>query len=404
MKYKIKLLTSKSYLFLSICFIFFYTHLLGQEVNNDTISFKIEMPVPSGKYNIGTKTFSIVDSTRFDSTLNKNGRDVAFQMWYPSLSKSKTTSNYIPSMLADAMIKDEYNNIDSLTIRQWERLPIHASLSNPALQSKKFPVLFFLHGFGMSRYSYISIIEDLVSHGYIVISIDSPHSGLLVLLNGKAINTLYDGNPIAKCEEMAKDVTFVFDWLQKTKEKGLTDLINSIDFNKAGVLGHSLGGAAALETCRTDNRFAACIDLDGDPFGKVEQEGLNKPTLILLNAPLFKAERFKEEGSKAKWDSMGIERKQTWQNVLMKNEHTKSYAITISGTNHFTFTDFPFATIQYYRNPTAGVIINKNRGLLIISSYIQVFFNSSFTRNNLFEVKKMTDKFPETNIYVTTIK
>jgi Chlorophyllase enzyme len=381
----------------------FNLNLFSQEPN-DTSQFKFALPAPSGEYNIGTRIFFVTDSSRFDSVLNKRGRDLIFQIWYPSLSKQKSTLSYIPGDLIKAMQKDEYNNIDSISLLKWGNLKTHASVNIPNNVSKKFPILFFLHGFGVSRYSYITIIEDLVSHGFVVVSIDSPHSGLMVLPNGEIINTLYDGKPVVKCESMAKDVSFVYDWIKNSKDERLIKLIPVIDFSKAGVVGHSLGGAAALETCRIDNRFSACIDLDGDPFGKVEDVGLSKPTLILLNAPLYSADRFKEPGSKEKWDSMGNERKKMWQDIFIKNENNPAYAIRILGTNHFSFTDFPFVTIQYYRNSNAGIIINKEKGLLIITSYIKAFFDRFIMGDNSINIKKLTDEFPETNIQLTTQK
>lgn len=389
-------------LFCIFCLCFNWS--LYSQQQNDTSQFKFALPTPSGEYNIGTRIFFVSDPLRFDSVLNKKGRDIIFQIWYPSLSKHKNTLSYITEDLIKAMQKDEYNNIDSISLLKWGNLKTHASENIPNNVSKKFPILFFLHGFGVSRYSYITIIEDLVSKGFVVISIDSPHSGLMVLPNGEVINTLYDGKPIVKCESMAKDVSFVYDWIKNSKDEKFIKLISIIDFSKAGVVGHSLGGAAALEICRIDNRFSACIDLDGDPLGKVEEVGLNKPTLILLNEPLYSADRFKEPGSKEKWDSMGNERKKTWEDIFMKNKNNPSYAIRIVGTNHFSFTDFPFVTIQYYRNPNAGIIINKERGLLIITSYIKAFFDSFIVGDKSINIKKMTEIFPETNIQLTTQK
>jgi len=386
----------------SIIWLFFPSEFLIAKSKADSSQIKFKLPSPTGNYSISTEIFSITDSTRFDTAQNAL-RIIPFQIWYPSSEKSIPPMYYIPSTLVTAMVKDQYNNVDSLTITQWEGIIIHASLTNTnTIPPKKFPILFFLHGFGVSRYSYISIIEDLVSHGFVVVSVDSPHSGLLTLPDGKAVSTIYDGKPIQKCENMAMDVKYIMDWLQRTKNKSIIMIKKNVDFNKAGVLGHSLGGAAALETCRIDNRFSACIDLDGDPFGKVEEIGLSKPTLILLNEPLFTQDRFKTPGSRAKWDSMGYERKKLWQNIFQKNKKNPSYAVRILGTNHYTFTDFPFVTTQYYKNPNAGIIIDKNRGLLIISSYIRAFFDRFVLKEKTISIKNMPKKFRETNLYLST--
>ncbi len=365
---------------------------------SDTTQFKMELPSPSGQYKIGTLISFVIDSTRFDSVSNKNGRKIVFEIRYPSKNKEGNTLKYIPNNLNQAMIKNQYYNIDSFSLLKWGQLNSYSFNSLNPLASYKNPILFFLHGFGVSRYNYISIIEELVSHGYIVVSIDSPNNGFHILPNGEIINTNYDENPVFKCESMAADVNFIYEHLKSTNNKKLIQLIRRIDFNKAGVFGHSLGGAAALESCKNNNRFKACINLDGDPFGKVEEAGFNKPTLILLNEPLFSSERFIKPGSKERWDSMGIERKNMWRNIFLKNNKVPAFAIRISGTNHFSFTDFPFVTHQYYRNSNAGIIINRDRGLLIITRYIRAFFDRYLLNNNLIDISRLTKIYPETNI------
>lgn len=265
-------------------------------------------------------------------------------------------------------------------------------------------MIFFLHGFGMSRYSYTTLIEELVSHGFIVASLDSPHSGLTITPEGQIITTLYDGKPVAKCENMAKDVRFIYDWLQGPNLEHLSGLTSHIDFSRASVVGHSLGGAAALETCRTDARFLAAIDLDGDPFGKVEEEGLAKPTLVLLNQPLVKEEDFTDTAAKAKWTAMGNERKEMWEKIFQKKANVPAYAFRITATNHFTFSDFPFVTTQYDKQAKPGRTLNKERSLSIICTYIRVFLDRYVSGDTADDLRELVKKFPETNLHATIVK
>src|SRR5205085_7667383 len=50
-----------------------------------------------------------------------------------------------------------------------------------------------------------------------------------------------------------------------------------VDATKTTYVGHSFGGAAALEACRTDTRCAGAADLDGTQYGDVVRTGLRKP-------------------------------------------------------------------------------------------------------------------------------
>ncbi|HLX91701.1 MAG TPA: alpha/beta fold hydrolase [Puia sp.] len=368
---------------------------------NDTSHFKPGLPIPTGKYRIATRNFYIVDSSRFDSSGNHFGRNLNFQIWYPAASNHIGSVNYVSPELDRAMVQDKYNNIDSSTLTEWMKLPVNVALNGTSFRGRKFPLLFFLHGFGMSRASYTSIVAQLASDGYIVLSFDSPRSGLMVLPHGQILYTVYDGKPDRKCESMAADASFLLSWVKKNAQTIFGEIRSPIDLNKVGILGHSLGGAAALQACRNDDRFASAVDLDGDPFGKVADSGLKKNTLVLLNEPNYPPERFKEPGSKYSWDSMGLERKNIWLNVFRKNKTVGSYAIRINGTNHFTFTDFPFLTIQYYRNPNAGIIIERLRGLKIITECIESFFTICFEGQKSEKIGAIAANYPETNLYIS---
>ena len=47
-------------------------------------------------------------------------------------------------------------------------------------------------------------------------------------------------------------------------------------------MGHSLGGATALQFCHDDVRCKAGIDLDGAPLGNVTADGVRQPFMFLL--------------------------------------------------------------------------------------------------------------------------
>lgn len=85
------------------------------------------LPKPAGQYTIGTTILYDVDLSRVDSILNQPGRGITFQLWYPATAKRKPL-RYITSDLYKAMDKENYNDINSLTLVQWQYLHTHASL------------------------------------------------------------------------------------------------------------------------------------------------------------------------------------------------------------------------------------------------------------------------------------
>ncbi len=53
----------------------------------------------------------------------------------------------------------------------------------------------------------------------------------------------------------------------------------------AGILGWSFGGAVAVEACRQDGRFRACLNMDGWMFGPAADDPSPQPTLVLSGDP-----------------------------------------------------------------------------------------------------------------------
>jgi dienelactone hydrolase len=53
----------------------------------------------------------------------------------------------------------------------------------------------------------------------------------------------------------------------------------------AGIFGWSFGGAVAIEACRQDARFRACLNMDGWMFGPAADDPSPQPTLVLSGDP-----------------------------------------------------------------------------------------------------------------------
>ncbi len=55
----------------------------------------------------------------------------------------------------------------------------------------------------------------------------------------------------------------------------------AIDIERIGAFGHSLGGNAALEWCRMDDRCRVAANLDGAIWTEVGTTGLTKPAMVI---------------------------------------------------------------------------------------------------------------------------
>jgi dienelactone hydrolase len=266
----------------------------------------------------------------------------------------------------------------------WKEVRTDAAFNTQlSRKRKKFPLLLLSHGLGEPRSLYTALSQDLASHGYIVVCIDHPYGGITVLPDGRVISADEDpdaGNPEAtpkQVEAWAKDASFVLDQMSKpasARRTAAQRFATQIDLDRVGMLGHSLGGAAALETCRTDSRFKACADLDGAPFGKVKEEGSKRPTLIMRSGPIYSDEDLAKRGrTREQWEEMGRQGRAMWNEFFQKSKGVPVYSVKINGTGHMS-SDAPFVMPDTI-NRFGGRIIDARRGFEIMTHYIRDFFD-----------------------------
>jgi predicted dienelactone hydrolase len=173
----------------------------------------------------------------------------------------------------------------------------------------KFPVLLFSHGLGSEAPTYASLIEDLVSHGYVVVAISHTYDASAVTFpDGTTLNANMSWLPpppdpdagdaaVAAFQAVmhdhvatwTADARFVLDqvtqWQANDPEGVLT---GRLDLDHVGMFGHSYGGATSAEVCALDPRFKAGIDLDGTLFSPAETDGgtgrsIATPFMLQLN-------------------------------------------------------------------------------------------------------------------------
>ena len=143
------------------------------------------------------------------------------------------------------------------------------------------PLVVFSHGGMGYANSNVSLYGELASHGYVVISIDHTYQALWTNIDGKTVYidsgymnelnaedaSLDSQNSFEKYVEWMDirmgDIDFVIDYAkQQTEQDSFYKLINT---DKIAVIGHSLGGSAALGIGRARNDIAAVIALES-PF------------------------------------------------------------------------------------------------------------------------------------------
>jgi dienelactone hydrolase len=351
------------------------------------------LPAPDGPHPIATLTFAMPDTVIFPGG-TRVARPVVAQVWYPTASDSAgPRARYVPdAMTFEAMVREKYEDLAEAELAPWRDLTLHALAGGRPARAphRGWSAIVISHGFGVSRVSYAALAEALASEGYVVITLDHPYGGFLVTPDGRVLQPGGDslrrrlgsaGAPATvdsvlgwDARQWAREAAAAVRHLANgtTGNPELATL--SVDTQSVGAMGHSLGGAAALEGCRSDPIFRACADLDGAPVGGVERDGVAKPILVLLSQPggpnvepADSAARIRHE----RFVQMGLERDSTWRAIIARHPDVPAFVEILRGTAHYSFTDAPFLMPSLLRGTgstlPAGEAQTRIVGMLIES-------------------------------------
>jgi len=294
------------------------------------------LPAPGGPHAVGTTTLCLVDRTRPAPGGGEGGRALMLQLWYPAREGSGAgPAPYLPDpRLGEAMIEQGYFEQAPGWIRSWSTLATHARLDADLVEGEPLPVLLLSHGLGVSRMHYTCLALELASHGYAVAALDHPRGGLVVLEDGTRLSTEDDPELEEHWEERAlewvDDMRFALDELGRRFPGRLA-------LGHVGVLGHSMGGAAALAAGGRDGRVAACADLDGAPLALTEREGLRCPALFVKSEPVYSDAELAAKGR----TRSSSPRTGTWPEITARGTAPCLY-VGFAGTGHMSFSDAPF--------------------------------------------------------------
>ncbi|MDO5521604.1 MAG: dienelactone hydrolase family protein [bacterium] len=267
--------------------------------------------------------------------------------------------------------------------------------------NETFPLIVFSHGsFGIID-SNSSLFEELASNGYVVCSISHTYqafyteetNGNIKLANMdfiqeafNATNGLYDMAQEKKLEAKwmelrTGDMNFVLDTIdQKVKEHSDDAAFKRININHIGLIGHSLGGATAVQTARERANIDAVVVLDGTHVG--EKMAIKNGEWVYNETPLD----VPVLDMRAEDHSKSIE--QSSQEHV--NDHTlriaeASKAVTILGTKHMNFTDLPMFS-PFLANKLGVGTCNATECTKQIDSIVLQWFNYYIKGNSALEI------------------
>jgi Platelet-activating factor acetylhydrolase, isoform II len=358
----------------------------------------ISLPHPTGKHKVARMSMQLIDENRLEaySTERKDKkRELVVWIWYPAspISDSKPAS-YLPDKWSEAdFVYGIKLGTTKFECHSFENAPVSAF-------QPVYPVLIFSQA-GFSVLSYSAIIEEIASHGYVIVGINHTYDApVTVFSDGRIITAspqFMEGVNsraglieesfqfrAAVADYKTSDIEFVVDQLAEiNKRSGV--LAGRLDLTGLGVFGHSLGGNAALEFCRKDNRCKVAVNLDGANWNEVGKVGLKKPAMIIAaDHPEFSLPCDEMVIAKVfptiEWcEEEQLLVSQGWRIII--DHATPGYALTILGAKHLNFADIQFTDLPP-DSPFQIVMGSANPELIwrITCDYLLAMFDTYLKR------------------------
>ncbi|HKS21572.1 MAG TPA: hypothetical protein VJZ76_02150 [Thermoanaerobaculia bacterium] len=276
----------------------------------------VELPAPTGPYAVGR---SIED-----------WHEVIAWIWYPAVP------NGAPAEYAPAAMRAHLGGGPlRFVTHDWAKVRCH-SFANAPRRPGSYPVVIFRGGASAPVVNYTTLLEDLASHGYVVVGIDARDRA--------------SRNP-----ELCTNT----DCYNRLLALWISDISSVADRlgGSVGIFGHSFGGSQAAQFCAHDPRCVAGIDVDGILLGDVVQHGINKPFLFILS------DHRNEAGS---------------DRIRAEIQSVRKPIVILPHANHFTFSDD--GAILKSRLFRALLGVDGRRQLAQTAETVRGFFDADLKR------------------------
>ena len=355
------------------------------------------LPKPSGPFSVGTMDMAFADPSRAEkfSDVSTGFRNVMIRIWYPASPAKGAKPRFLWERAEE--LAPRLSAVMSLPSFIFDQLNMVKSHSYPAAAVSNseavYPVILFSHGYSAGSVCQNTVqMEQLASHGYIVVSISHPYESLIVTYpDGHKVSvsearTAIVDKELTKEAELADqltttaeinrrmailsqwskalpainesaqvwtaDTTFILDELGRMNSGAIPcQFTGKLDMSRVGVFGMSFGGLTAGAVCLLDSRCKAGIDLDGFQVGLSAQGPLKVPFMFMSSEPNARRNETVYE--------------------LAEND---AYYVIVKGSRHYDFTDFSMISPVMHWLGISGSI-NGRQMEEIMNAYVLSFFD-----------------------------
>lgn len=353
------------------------------------------LPVPIGGTPVGTYSIELVDHEREDVLApreeeeEENGELPGFtddddeaievprrfmaQVWYPAESPEGAAIEWSGDWDVVAPAMSRRLGFPGWFLNHTRYTMAHAT-GSPPIAPGTYPVVIYSHGWTGFRTIAVNQMEALASSGYVVIAIDHTYGAVATRFpDGEVVEYLPDALPSEEAvgyeahmsagetliEAFADDIISVIDALELGPEGPFSSVATTVDLERIGVYGHSVGGGAAVQACLIDDRCGAVAGLDAwvEPLPiRILRETSTVPGLFM------RSDGWRETPNDA-----------ILRGVAGRGESI-SYWVGVEGAGHNDFVLTPLVSPAAARFGLRGPI-SAGRIIPIINNYLVGFFD-----------------------------
>jgi predicted dienelactone hydrolase len=344
------------------------------------------LPAPTGPYPIGTLTRHWIGTTRPDLFAGPAAcpRELMVQVWYPAREDGpRPRARYVddPRVLEPLA---ELVGLPRSAFAHMAEVETHGLVDAPVADTgQPFPVVLFAHGRCGFRGHDTVQVEELASHGYVVVTVDQPFAasgvrfpdGRIVPFDTWLLPPWPQHPPQddqASFRErilpfLTEDLRFVLDLCEMLADDRSEPLAGRLDLTRIGIIGMSLGGILAAEACARDPRLTAGLLMDVWVPQDVVETGLRQPMMWMTRD----AATMRLEG----WPEQEIETVHRSIRATFERLPGDGYIVLLPGAFHIDFSDGRLLSPLVATTPGISGPIDAARARDIVRRYTVAFFD-----------------------------
>lgn len=367
-------------------------HAISARAQQPGIADTLVIPAPTGPHAVGRRLLHWVDSTRREPTDTSRVRELMVWVWYPAADGGDASRELaLDGAWGERHAEESIPKVGASAAAALRALRVHARTDVPlAASPASLPVLLFFPGMGWLPSDYGTLVEELASHGYVVVGVaPTGLSAMVQLPDGRQMPRVLGAGPkIGTDQEHAHDdARFAMARLRRMNAEDAGGLAGRLDLARIGAFGHSLGGTTSLVLAARDTAVRAAMNIDGDPMGVVRDVRPRQP-ILLLSSESPPVEEFPQavDSQHRALVKAGLERSEQrrageWQRIA---EHARRAGrLRVVGARHSNFSDVSLAeariTDPKLRWMRVGPIAGEH-ALRITRDVVRSFFDRELRR------------------------